>query len=519
MTKDAVQDWSSTPADNTDIAGIGITGSSPVSNFDGAMRTMMAQLKIYTTTRGFLYSQDYGVTGDGTTDDTAAMQDAIDDAIAQKKVLIIQAGSIKLTSLLTGTGRLVMWGAGRNGDEGWGYANEYTTPHTPTTTTGFSGTVFVCGNHSFLDVISNSAVSLSGFEVRYPSRPSDSTFAIKLRRAVVSSNVNIASTMRDLYIQGCAQGIIIQDCYDWVIDNCQVRAAFIRCIQCTNTIYPNWADATICNSMLWADMSSTEFLAHVEFNGGGGYRVINNKFNYGDHKPNNIYAIKCNMTLSSSQFMEPIIIIGNSIEGMTSGVLVTNASNSSARLSQLILADNQFWVRYHSLKFIKHTGDFVDMATVTGNSCLTSVEAPPTDPQLDGIIYLEGVRQFMGGNNNFSSQRSSGTLGYTMSGIVQGSNCSEITYGLNGYNEAVLPPGTSDPSVPSSGATVTNTYAYPVMINIFNAGSVSEIYVNNVLKIQGTAGDFDYLPVILRPRETIKVTGSGYYWTWQAIGG
>lgn len=45
MTIDNFGEWSTTPSNNTDIAGINITGTGFVSGFDGAMRTMMSQLK------------------------------------------------------------------------------------------------------------------------------------------------------------------------------------------------------------------------------------------------------------------------------------------------------------------------------------------------------------------------------------------------------------------------------------------------------------------------------------------
>lgn len=45
MTIDSFEDWSTTPSDNTNVAGISILGTGFVSGFDGALRTMMAQLK------------------------------------------------------------------------------------------------------------------------------------------------------------------------------------------------------------------------------------------------------------------------------------------------------------------------------------------------------------------------------------------------------------------------------------------------------------------------------------------
>lgn len=44
MAKTAIQDWDTTAANNTDVGGINIQGTAPVSNFDNAFREMMAQV-------------------------------------------------------------------------------------------------------------------------------------------------------------------------------------------------------------------------------------------------------------------------------------------------------------------------------------------------------------------------------------------------------------------------------------------------------------------------------------------
>lgn len=47
MPKNSVLEWDATAANNTDIAGINIQGAAAVSNFDDALRTVMAQIKTY----------------------------------------------------------------------------------------------------------------------------------------------------------------------------------------------------------------------------------------------------------------------------------------------------------------------------------------------------------------------------------------------------------------------------------------------------------------------------------------
>lgn len=47
MAKNAVTDWSTTAANNTDAGGIGIQGSNVPSNFDDAIREVMAQIAAF----------------------------------------------------------------------------------------------------------------------------------------------------------------------------------------------------------------------------------------------------------------------------------------------------------------------------------------------------------------------------------------------------------------------------------------------------------------------------------------
>lgn len=61
---------------------------------------------------GPLYAKDFGATGDGTTDDTTALQNAINAAISQTRELILHAGVFKVTAPLNAVGILRMRGQG-----------------------------------------------------------------------------------------------------------------------------------------------------------------------------------------------------------------------------------------------------------------------------------------------------------------------------------------------------------------------------------------------------------------------
>ena len=67
MAKNAVTEWSTTPASNTDIGGTPIQGTSAISNFDDAVRTIMAQMATFIAAGAFsgtftLTSTDAGAT-------------------------------------------------------------------------------------------------------------------------------------------------------------------------------------------------------------------------------------------------------------------------------------------------------------------------------------------------------------------------------------------------------------------------------------------------------------------------
>lgn len=56
MAKNSVSEWSGTASDNEDVGGISILGDAPPSNFDNALRALMAQIASYTRNGGDLAS-------------------------------------------------------------------------------------------------------------------------------------------------------------------------------------------------------------------------------------------------------------------------------------------------------------------------------------------------------------------------------------------------------------------------------------------------------------------------------
>lgn len=105
----AFEDWSENPDENTDINGIDIAELCLPSGINDAIRNVMSDLKKLSFFRNITFARDFGVKGDGTTDDTEALQNFF-AAGGNGKLLYLHNGSFLFKSnleILPGTIMLV----------------------------------------------------------------------------------------------------------------------------------------------------------------------------------------------------------------------------------------------------------------------------------------------------------------------------------------------------------------------------------------------------------------------------
>lgn len=114
MTVSGIGAYSTTPSSNTTIAGLSIAdGNTLPSTVNNALRQIMADIATAGGTASGVYNvKDYGAVGDGTTNDTAAIQAAI-DAAAAGGTIMFPAGTYSVTTLVAqGVDRLNFIGQG-----------------------------------------------------------------------------------------------------------------------------------------------------------------------------------------------------------------------------------------------------------------------------------------------------------------------------------------------------------------------------------------------------------------------
>ena len=466
---------------------------------------------------GSISFADWSPVGDGVADDTAKFRGAALTAAALKAKLRIGTGVFKITELITVNGKLVLDGDGIAGDQGYGYSDQYAEIKTPSDTTGFGGTVFVCSDHSFLDVYSDEACAFTNFEVRYPTKPSENTFALRLNRSGDDDDkVNVGSLFFNVYVQNCQQGIILNECLDWVIKACHLRDCHTRCIDARNYKYPHWSDSTIDGCMLWGPAVSTTFYEHIRLQSGGGYRIVNNKINYGYIPANDACAIRFTALLDKAQIFEPLIIANNSIEGMGKGIVFTNGFNFLGQAWEITITGNQIWtgedcivVQKHGLMGPPNTDEYwwVNGLTIAGNHL--EVANPDTGVyhiDLDGVINCNIT------GNTFATQ--SGEAAASLNTTV---HCYNIRAHANLYGTDVTRPTVATPTPPATTAVVTNVYPYDVMMLIWG-GDIDEVYLNGVLSIDLASDNVPFLSVPLGSGETVRIDYTGtIYWVWHVV--
>lgn len=360
----------------------------------------------------------YCAVGDYVTDDTAAIQAAIIDAEAVGGKVIAPYGRYHTSTPLIVSDRMILEGDGYADDAGAGYAGSVVFNN------NLKGTIFYPGAHDAFQITSNSAVQMQQFQIAYnQSAPSGSNWAGI--HATPPTGSNCRSVFQDIGITCADNGLLLTNMMEFRINNVNLLYGFNNGIVVNNPLYPSWGDCFIENSTMWGN--GVYFTCHIYVGSCGGLRIINNKMNGGNPTASN--GILLTPNLAVSQNMEPIIIVGNSLEGQAVGINLVNGHPATASMTEVVICGNQIWSGTNAILCnTSGTPKWLNGFSITGNVLMSlNGSAQP-------VVLLDNAQMGIITGNQFAF--SAGGAG---TGLILGALTSNVNVQSNVYGAGMTP--------------------------------------------------------------------------------
>ncbi len=146
--------------------------SSDVGTLDGQVSTLASTVSVLSgqvatkARKVFAYPEDFGAVRDGSTDDTAALQACITSLASLHGVMVLSAGTYRITAPLTVTSQVSIWGMGNTIST---IATNQTTGHiidiTGTDPNCGGNSIFWCSFRDFIITRDEQATSGNGFNL------------------------------------------------------------------------------------------------------------------------------------------------------------------------------------------------------------------------------------------------------------------------------------------------------------------------------------------------------------------
>lgn len=330
--------------------------------------------------------KDYGAKGDGTTDDTTALQAAITDNL--NGAIFLPPGTYKVTSALSVVGSISIYGAGRDAS----------------TITWASTTMDV------FDVQSATAVHFADLEF---DGPSSATAGAMIKLAHSSSGVNYFSSFRNCTFSRGYDQIRTVSAAAWTIENCYFTTFVRRAVTVESANTPDAGDSAIYGDCVFANgIAGSVGIYHIS---SGGLKVVGNKFN-----GSGAYAYQMQLTGGVSTSI--LLFTGNSIENHTTAAMkFDSAGGGGTAYSQIVITGNQFALHPY----------FIDMSTTTAFLSKVCIVGNTFSLNSSGTYAIN-----MGNVNGYEIANNviSGGGGGTPTGIALGSLCSNGQLGANTFN-------------------------------------------------------------------------------------
>jgi pectate lyase-like protein len=272
----------------------------------------------------------FGATGNGVTDDTAAIQACAN--AAAPNAMYVPTDVYRITAQISITTGMKIFGDG--------LGQSVISPSSATTCFAFNTTA---------------PITTEDLQLYYPpAAQSPGVYAMTIN---VNSTNNVASRVRDTAIVYSNAGILVQNSGAFVMDGC-----FIVGFSTTGAELASSVDVDLANNEIYGSTSSTTAVG-VRWAGAGGFRAVGNTIT--ECAAGGILY----MYTSTSQAAGGVLIGDNSISQVSLGPAVEIQRSSTGTLAQILIDGNEMQDTQTGLSVPSDTGGiWVTAMTVTGNA-------------------------------------------------------------------------------------------------------------------------------------------------------
>jgi hypothetical protein len=398
--------------------------------------------------------KSYGAIGDGVTDDTSAIQRAIDAAQSTGSLLFVPAGNYQITDTLQITAHIMIVGCGYQADQGKLYASQVETA-----TTGFLGSTFLPpANRTAFNVTTNDPVHFADFMIMWPQPRWPAALSgvagIQLQ-STDGQHGNTASIIEGVCVYGPDRGFVFTNCTDFKLLHCTI----LMCQSYGAVV------ATLPGPQYWQNggdwlMSGNTFYSGSAYEGeaaaiyilGTAGKIIGNKIQpaSGAGRTQSGILISPDATVSG-RVIEPMVVTGNSIEGNTYGIHYYQNAGSDAGAALGMITGNQIWcvtpIQIETTGSSETPGEpagvWVSGLTISGN--VLQMQGPGSVG-----INADGLQLAVIVGNTFSITANAGeTVPLTGTGVNLGPHTNNVNVQSNIYAAPV--------TSPVSNAGISNT--------------------------------------------------------------
>jgi hypothetical protein len=315
--------------------------------------------------RGDFHTKKFGCVGDGTTDDTANFQAALNAAMSAGCRLFIDPGTYLISEPLLVSSALTMLGAGRHQ----------------------SIIMLANGTMDGIIITALDPVQLENFRVR--GVPGATNGALI---QVAPSGGNAAyEAFRDLSLENGFAALSMVNALLWTVDRCSIDSPSAAGVFVQNVSQPDTGDSSITNCVF--RLGSTG--SCIWQTSSGGLRIQNNKLLGGQHG----YVLSLDAGAQTSN----LIIVGNSFEQQVVDS-ITAINSSGPNFYNIVITGNQFAVTPFPINFNDPTPGYLNILSISGNVFRGNGASGAV------AITLGGANQFTVNGNAIAGAGSTGIL-------------------------------------------------------------------------------------------------------------